>query len=147
MIIEYLDHFKDLISWIFISVIITPILAIVAAPSHLIYIVALLFIIDVCVGIQTDHEGFSIAKFRQIFPKFVDASLMIIVMSLLANLHPYTAPLQLTGYILVALWLASSIIENKINDDLDPENPWRKIRNVVSQYASFWNKPKSGAGT
>lgn len=131
---EYIETFLELLGWLFISVILAPIVNLMAAPAHLIYIVAVLFVIDVYVGIRTSSDGFSSTRFRRVLPKFIDASLMIVVMSMLANLHSYTDPLQLTGYILVSLWLTSNIVENMIKNDRNPNNPWRKVAEIMRDF-------------
>lgn len=141
MIFDYLTNFFELFRYLIVSVILTPIVSLLAAPWHLVYVVSILFVIDVYVGITSDKEGFSLQKFRRIFPKFVDASIMIIVMSSLAALHSWTAPLQVTGYILVSFWLSSSIVENKIDNDPNPNNPWRKIRDELGRFTSWHSGP------
>lgn len=142
MILDYLSNFCDLLKFFILSVVLAPIVHILAAPEHLIYVVSILFVVDVVVGISSDPEGFSIKKFRNIFPKFVDASIMIIVMSALSALHELSAPLQVTGYMLVSFWLASSIVENKIKKDPNPNNPWRKIRDELRRFSQWYSEPK-----
>lgn len=153
MIQEHFENFQELSTWLFWSLVITPLVAIFAAPVHLVWVVSGLFVIDVCVGIQTSEwktrktksgkvvrYKFSVAEFRRVIPKFTDSCLVILITSLLAGSWEYIKPLQLTGYIGVSFWLASSIVDNKINYDEDPNNPWRWVRDLLVHYNPLKNK-------
>lgn len=142
MYFELLSNYLELFRYLLVSLILTPIFNVLAAPGHLVYVVSILFVLDVYVGISSDQEGFSLKKFRRIFPKFFDVGVMIILMSSLAALHDLTAPLQVTGYILVSFWLASSIVENKIKKDPNPNNPWRRIRDELKRFTQWYSRPK-----